>query len=386
MGNAGLGAMSNIMTDTSADKKPSQYRASNKIVAGTSTILVDTKNNTSSGKPFGEANIIITLQTYITNGGKIFQIAYNQQGSTMVRYEQDNDTFTSWAPGPKGDKGDKGEPGAPGAAGGVGPTGPKGDSGGYLMAGSATTFQMETNNSILRLGNTQYRINNNGTINADKIYANMITTGNDGTVGGTTTATPGIYLTNYNTVPATWNFRSESGNNAEISNITVAPYNSLVVLGNRSAKGPRKIQMYDDVSIPSGKLCIGSSCFTEDDLKPLLKPSSVYKSPERWGTVTKTIGLIEFSPIPSNGYYVLTVTRGDGSTAWGYSGKVGVSNGKFFNLTTISKVNIEVAVVSVPLVPAVDKIGFTVSIVNTFADFFTFTLTPEKPNLYPPYQ
>ena len=294
------------------------------------------------------------------------------------------------------------------------------------MAGSATTFQMETNNSILRLGNTQYRINNNGTINADKIYANMITTGNDGTVGGTTTATPGIYLTNYNTVPATWNFRTESGNNAEISNITVTPYNSLVVLGNRSAKGVRKIQMYDDVSIPSGEiaakslsagysqiqsgldivnrgsgvprthfdytdnknyisgitnfrngkvkfnegLCFGDiytnteTCITEDDLKNL--KGSVYTSPIAWGSGLFGVQTSSFSPVPSKGYYQITIKRRDNNAAWRYLGTIGVSDTGFNSVyATLDSSNITLSVLNGVL---------NINLVNGFSDFFIVQL------------
>ena len=337
MGN-GISAITGIMNDTTADKAPSAYRQSKLVLPKTSSILYDVKTNDKINFPFGPNNTsFLNVQTFVTDSGKVLQFVYNDKGSSMFRYETDNGVFSGWFNniGPKGDKGatgdkgltgDKGTTGERGAVGpqglqgllgpvgpqgnvgavgpqgvkgdvgAVGPVGPlgpqgigiqgiqgiKGDVGGSLMAGSATTFQMESTNNVIRLGNTEYRINNNGTINMDKVYGNMISTGNDGTVGGATTSTPGIYITNKNlatdvALGAVW--KGGLPNSSEISNITVAPYNSLVVTGNKSAGGNRRqIQLYDDVTLPMGSLrtttsiCAGSFCIgpnMTDDLSEL---------------------------------------------------------------------------------------------------------------------
>ena len=245
MGN-GISAISGIMKDTTADKAPSDYRKSKLILPKTSSILYDVKSNDKINFPFGPNDTsFLNLQTFVTDGGKVLQFAYNDKGSSMFRYESDNGTFSPWFNnvGPKGDRGATGDKGSTGdkgntgdrgavgpqgpqgllgpvgpqgnvgAVGPVGPVGPlgplgpvgpqgiqgikgdvgavgpigpqgiqgiqgvKGDVGGSLMAGSATTFQMESTNNVIRLGNTQYRINNNGTINMDRVYANSVTTG-----------------------------------------------------------------------------------------------------------------------------------------------------------------------------------------------------------------
>ena len=54
-------------------------------------------------------------------------------------------------------------------------------------------------------------------------------------------------------------------------NGTVAPYQALIIAGNKSGGGSRKIQLYDDVSLPlaGSKFCIGSTCINEAQLKQL---------------------------------------------------------------------------------------------------------------------
>jgi hypothetical protein len=66
---------------------------------------------------------------------------------------------------------------------------------------------------------------------------------------------------------------SSSATKAEISNDT-SGFKNLMILGNTSAGGVRKIGLYDDVAV-SGKLavatkfCIGGTCIDEDHLKVL---------------------------------------------------------------------------------------------------------------------
>jgi hypothetical protein len=158
-----------------------------------------------------------------------------------------------------------GPPGAastvPGPVGPIGPIGPTGPAGVTTLAGSTSTFTLNPTNTVLTLGNTQYKIDNRGLINMDKIYANQITT-------SASDAVAGVWLSNHNT--GTLTLKADTGVfNSDIINSTIAPYQSLVIAGNRSAGGARKIQLYDDVSIPLGNLslsknsssiCAGSFC------------------------------------------------------------------------------------------------------------------------------
>jgi hypothetical protein len=233
----GMSALSNILLDTSADRSPDSYRNSELVIKGTSSILNDIKANDKVGNPFGAAygTKLVNVQTFVTSGSKVVQFAYNDAGASMFRYETSPTAFSAWIvnqgpkgeqglqgiqglkgdqgiqgikgdqgiqgiqglkgdkgdqgiQGIKGDKGDKGDQGIQGIKGDQGIQGPLGP--GTLMPAAATTFGMESNNSIIKLGTTQYRLNSNGVINVDKLYANMITAGNNAAVGSRT-ATPG---------------------------------------------------------------------------------------------------------------------------------------------------------------------------------------------------
>jgi hypothetical protein len=171
------------------------------------------------------------------------------------------------ATGPTGVLGRTGPTGSVGPAGSqgiVGPTGPQGIQGITTLSGSTSTFSLNSTNTIITLGATQYRINNNGTITMDKVYANNITTAASDTV-------PGVWLSNYNS--GTFALKADTANvfNSDIVNGTVAPYQGLVIAGNKSAGGGRKIMMYDDVSLPlsNAQFCIGGTCISAGDLAQL---------------------------------------------------------------------------------------------------------------------
>jgi hypothetical protein len=98
----------------------------------------------------------------------------------------------------------------------------------------------------------------------DKVYANNITTAASDTV-------PGVWLSNYNS--GTFALKADTTNvfNSDIVNATAGFYKGLMLAGNKSGGGARKIMMYDDVSLPlnGAQFCIGSTCINEDDLQQL---------------------------------------------------------------------------------------------------------------------
>ena len=266
----------------------------------------------------------------LLSSGAIFQIAYDQEscqtqtacttGQSKIRYEISGDNFSQWittkgdtgsvgptgpqgnsiigptgpqgvtgSVGPQGNSivgptGPQGVAGPTGFTGRTGPTGPQGNTvigptgpqgivgptgsqgiqGITTLSGSTSTFSLNSTNTIITLGATQYRINNNGTITMDKVYANNITTAASDTV-------PGVWLSNYNS--GTFALKADTANvfNSDIVNGTVAPYQGLVIAGNKSAGGGRKIMMYDDVSLPlpNAQFCIGSTCISAGDLSQL---------------------------------------------------------------------------------------------------------------------
>ena len=218
----GFSHLTNIMEDSAVDKTPKDYRSqAEKLNPGApvSSILNEVKTNEKVNFPFGPTSTtLLNIQTFVTRNGKVIQFAMDDKGGSKLRYEVDNNTFSPWTAnqGPQGIQGIQGNTGPQGIQGIQGVTGPRGYQGiqgltgpqgiqgiqgvtgftgytgytgpqgiqgvqgpGTLVAGSAATFQMESNNSVIRLGSTQYRINNNGTINMDRVYANSVTTGNN---------------------------------------------------------------------------------------------------------------------------------------------------------------------------------------------------------------
>ena len=365
MGNA-TSSISGIFTDTTIDKLPKDYRL-NKVVVddvknNASTILYDIRPNDKIGNPFGNIQMLINLETFITNQGKIFQLAFNEKGESMYRYEttvldaNGNTTFSAWiantgpqgqqgpagpagpdglrgaagtngtngtngSVGPAGPAGPAGSVGPQGAAstvvgpvgpagpqgaastvagpaGSVGPAGPQGPAGVTTLSGSTSTFSLLNSNTSIQLGNTVYRINNNGTIIMDKIYANSISTAASDTV-------PGVWLTNYNT--GTLSLKSDTVNvfNSDIINGTSGGYKALVLSGNRSAGGARKIMMYDDVSLPlpTAQFCIGSTCIDEKLLINLRNSTlNNFDSEFQNGVISSTIPYTFGNPVTHPSY------------------------------------------------------------------------------------
>jgi hypothetical protein len=240
----GFSHLTNIMEDSAVDKTPKDYRnQAEKLNPGApvSSILNEVKTNEKVNFPFGPTSTtLLNIQTFVTRNGKVIQFAMDDKGSSKLRYEINDTTFSPWTAnqgpqgiqgiqgktgpqgiqgiqgvtgpqgiqgiqgvtGPQGIQGIQGRTGPQGLRGIQGETGPQGIQGiqgvtgftgytgpqgiqgitgpqgpGTLVAGSASTFQMESNNSVIRLGGTNYRINNNGVINVDRIYANSVTSG-----------------------------------------------------------------------------------------------------------------------------------------------------------------------------------------------------------------
>jgi hypothetical protein len=125
---------------------------------------------------------------------------------------------------------------------------------------------LNSTNTVLQLGATVYKIDNKGLIYMDKVYANQITTAPSDTGAG-------VWLTNHNSGAIALKSDTASVFNSDIINSTVAPYQSLVIIGNKSS-GARKIQLFDEVSLPSpnAKFCIGTTCIDESQLKQLVRP------------------------------------------------------------------------------------------------------------------
>ena len=135
------------------------------------------------------------------------------------------------------------------------------------------------------------------------------------------------------------------------------------------------------------KLCIGDTCINESEMKQLVKPDkfcigetcinesemkqlnvSVYRSPI-WTGATYSIKPSDFSPMPSKGYYQITIKRSDGnSKGWRYNGTIGVDGTKFTFITQADAVNIKLTITEN------GDISFELN--NTFPDVFIFTLQP----------
>ena len=122
--------------------------------------------------------------------------------------------------------------------------------------------------------------------------------------------------------------------------------------------------------IVASEFCIGSTCITtEDELKKL--KGSVYESPI-WGSGTFTVSVSSFSPVPSKGYYQITVRRKDNNAAWRYLGTISVHpDGTKFEspvYKTLDSNNITLAVSSTGIL--------NITLVNGFNDNFIIKLLP----------
>ena len=238
---------------------------------------ITTKGDTGSVGPTGpQGNSIIGPQGRTGPQGNSIVGPTGPQGNTVIgpTGPQGNTVIGPTGPqglpgatGPTGVLGRTGPTGSVGPTGSqgiVGPTGSQGIQGITTLSGSTSTFSLNSTNTIITLGATQYRINNNGTITMDKVYANNITTAASDTV-------PGVWLSNYSSGPFALKADTANVFNSDIMNGTVAPYQGLVIAGNKSAGGGRKIMMYDDVSLPlaNAQFCIGGTCISASDLSQL---------------------------------------------------------------------------------------------------------------------
>jgi len=226
---------------------------------------------------------------------------------------------------------------------------------------------MNSTNTIITLGTTTYRINNNGTIIMDKVYANAVTT-------AATDAVPGVWVSNFNS--GTLSLKADTANvfNSDIINGTTGDYKGLVLAGNKSSgNGRRNIMMYDDVSLytPNAKFCIGSTCINEADLKTIKLSCSFTTGVI--GVGSQTIPLTSFSPQPlpliNNKEYTLSVKRGDNNSAWRYYGILWYYKGIFSNLISIDKNLIDVVISSAGSALTLNVIS------NGYPDTWTLTLS-----------